>query len=128
MFAPIFTSLKLSSYLRLVNLRESCLKTKPKQNVVFLRVLATWESLTNKRCQISVSTSQLQDVIWSETLLYGVPIRNSIPTLSRTQNRNFTRVGAKVSIPCQTLWKLSSIKNHVKGNYGGYFKFAEDFM
>ena len=83
--------------LRLVSLKKLCLQAKLKQNLSFFYLLTAWSifSLTllfwaNMCCQIFTSSWQLQDIILSRKLLYGVPSRNSTPILSSTWNRNST--------------------------------------
>ena len=96
-FAALFTLLKLASRPRL----------KQNQNKIyfFLYVLTVWGSFSvtllfwaNICCQICVLPSQLEDVIRSGTLLYGVSTRNSTPSPISTQNRNSTRAGAGVCV------------------------------
>ena len=83
--------------LRLVSLKKLCLQAKLKQNLSFFYLFTAWSifSLTslfwaNMCCQICTSSWQLQDIILSRKLLYGVPSRNSTPILSSTWNWNST--------------------------------------
>ena len=83
--------------LRLVTLQKLYLQAKLKQNLLFFYLLTAWStfSLTllfwaNMCCQICTSSWQLQDIILSGKLLYGVPSRNSTPIPSSTWNRNST--------------------------------------
>ena len=83
--------------LRLVSLQKLCLQAKLKQNLSFFYLLAAWSTLSltllfwaNMCYQICTSPWQLQDIIRSGKLLYGVPSRNSPPIPSSTWNRNST--------------------------------------
>ena len=83
--------------LRLVSLQKLCLQAKLKQNLSFFYLLKAWSTLSltllfwaNMCCQICTSPWQLQDIIRSGKLLYGVPSRNSPPIPSSTWNRNST--------------------------------------
>ena len=120
-FAATFTSRNLAGYQILVLLWKPYTQNKRKFNFpprpysLRLIVILSKHVLSCFR----VLPSQLVGVIRSETLLCGVPTRNSAHIPSSIQNRNSTRVGAPVTSCWCTMSNAQSFHKRMRKNMNG---------